>query len=125
MNLQKVAKLDGSNIISLNHHCNWIKNIIADTIIPLDERKDIENMIAKYGFKPNDSLVVDFYRLNQLTERKNTVKDVKERFFKEKFFDISNDKINDIVNQISNKFITQEKTKSKVTIQPEDSPDPE
>lgn len=125
MNLQNVAQLDGSNIISINHDCDWIKNIIVDTIIPLDERKDIENMITKYGFKPNDSLVVDFYRLNQLTESKNTVKDVKERFFKEKFFYISNDKINDIVNQISNNFITQEKTKSKVTIQPEDSPDPE
>ena len=123
--LQTVAQLNGSNIISLNHNCDWIKNIIVDTIIPLDERKDIENMITKYGFKPNDSLVVDFYRLNQLTESKNTVKDVKERFFKEKFFDISNDKINDIVKQISNNFITQEKTKSKVTIQPEDSPDPE
>ena len=82
-------------------------------------------MITKYGFKTNDSLVVDFYRLNQLTGSKNTVKDVKERFFKEKFFDISNDKINDIVKQISNNFITQEKTKSKVAIQTEDSPDPE
>ena len=48
-------------------------------------------MITKYGFKPNDSLLIDFYRLNQLAESKNTVK---ERFFKEKFFDISNDKIN-------------------------------
>ena len=36
MNLQKVAQLDGSNIIILNYDCNWIKNIIADTIIPLD-----------------------------------------------------------------------------------------
>ena len=124
-NLQKVAQLDGSNIISLKQDCDWIKNIIADTIIPLDERKNIENMITKYGFKPNYSLVVGFYRLNQLTESKNTVKDVKERFFKEKFFDISNDKINDIVNQISNNFITQEKTKSKVAIHTEDLPDPE
>lgn len=45
--LQKVAQLDGSNIISINHDCDWIKNIIVDTIIPLDERKDIENMITK------------------------------------------------------------------------------
>ena len=36
MNLQKVAQLDGSNIIILNHDCNWIKNIITDNIIPLD-----------------------------------------------------------------------------------------
>ena len=34
--LQKVAQLDGSNIIILNHDCDWIKNIIVDTIIPLD-----------------------------------------------------------------------------------------
>jgi len=46
-NLQKVAQLDGSNIISLKQDCDWIKNIIADTVIPLDERKNIENMITK------------------------------------------------------------------------------
>lgn len=44
---KKVAQLDGSNIISLKQDCDWIKNIIADTVIPLDERKNIENMITK------------------------------------------------------------------------------
>ena len=103
-----LQQIDNSNIIILKQDCDWIKNIIADTIIPIDERKSIEDMITKYGFKPNDSLLIDFYRLNQLAESKNTVK---ERFFKEKFFDISNDKINDTVNQISNTFMTQEKIK--------------
>ena len=46
--LQNVAQLDGSNIVSINHDCDWIKNIIVDTIIPLDEK--IENLTLE-GFK--------------------------------------------------------------------------
>ena len=102
-----------TDIALLLRHGMLYKKLVASVTKMLDH------------YKSTDSLVVDFYRLNQLTGSKNTVKDVKERFFKEKFFDISNDKINDIVNQISNNFIIQEKTKSKVAVHTEDLPDPE